>query len=144
MISKRRLSDKELAHRKRVQAGTSMAGSTAGLTSLGLLGGSVIARKKGLAVAPKLKNASTNAAITGAGIGGLSGFNFASIQNEEAKRRQPVSKMGEKIAALDDQVRGVGEALQALLSALPNLPDARTPVSGGYLLALLFEAAMRD
>lgn len=99
MISKRRLSDTELAHRKRVQAGTSMAGSAAGLTSLGLLGGSVVARKKGLKVAPKLKNASTNAAITGAGIGGLSGFNFASIQNEESKRRQPVSKMGEKIAA---------------------------------------------
>jgi len=36
--------------------------------------------------------------------------------------------MGEKIAALDEQVRAVDEELQGLLSALPNLPDPRTPI----------------
>ena len=35
---------------------------------------------------------------------------------------------GDKIAALDEQVRGVDEALQGLLSFLPNVPDPRTPV----------------
>jgi hypothetical protein len=121
-VSKRRLTDKELAHRKRVQAATSMAGSTAGLTSLGLLGASTVARKKGLAIAPKLKNASTNSAIVGAGIGGASGFNFASIQNEESKRKQPVSKMGERMAArytvamikAGDRIKGKGGKMYKL------------------------------
>jgi seryl-tRNA synthetase len=35
--------------------------------------------------------------------------------------------MGERIAALDDEVRQVDEQLQAALSTLPNLPDPRTP-----------------
>lgn len=36
--------------------------------------------------------------------------------------------VGDKIAALDDEVRRVDEALQDKLSTLPNLPEARTPV----------------
>jgi seryl-tRNA synthetase len=35
--------------------------------------------------------------------------------------------MGERIAALDEEVRAVDTRLQALLARLPNLPDARTP-----------------
>ena len=35
--------------------------------------------------------------------------------------------MGERIAALDDGVRGVDERLQGLLARLPNIPDPRTP-----------------
>jgi len=35
--------------------------------------------------------------------------------------------IGEAIAALDEQVRQVEEQLQTALSALPNLPDPRTP-----------------
>jgi seryl-tRNA synthetase len=35
--------------------------------------------------------------------------------------------MGEKIAALDDEVRGVEADLQERLSGFPNLPDPRTP-----------------
>ncbi len=50
---------------------------------------------------------------------------------EPAEREARIAEqqgLGEKIAALDEQVRGVDEALQALLSALPNIPDPRTPV----------------
>lgn len=36
--------------------------------------------------------------------------------------------VGEKIAALDEEVRRVEEKLTALVSALPNLPDPRTPL----------------
>jgi seryl-tRNA synthetase len=36
--------------------------------------------------------------------------------------------LGERIAALDEQVRQVDETLQAHLSGLPNLPDPRTPI----------------
>lgn len=36
--------------------------------------------------------------------------------------------LGDRIAALDDQLRGVDDDLRARLSALPNLPDPRTPV----------------
>jgi seryl-tRNA synthetase len=35
--------------------------------------------------------------------------------------------VGEKIAALDEEVRRVEEKLTAIVSALPNLPDPRTP-----------------
>lgn len=47
---------------------------------------------------------------------------------ERAARIAEQQGLGDKIAALDEQVRGVDEALLALLSAVPNLPDARTPV----------------
>jgi seryl-tRNA synthetase len=36
--------------------------------------------------------------------------------------------MGERIAALDEEVRAVDTRLQALLARLPNMPDSRTPV----------------
>jgi seryl-tRNA synthetase len=50
---------------------------------------------------------------------------------EAAAREAKIAEqkgLGDKIAVLDDQVRGVDEKLTALLSAIPNVPDARTPV----------------
>lgn len=82
------LTDQQLSRRKRIQAHISQAGSTAGLTSLGLLGASVVAGRKGKAVAHKLRQASVNTGIVGAGIGGVGGFNFARIQSEEARKRE--------------------------------------------------------
>lgn len=82
------LTDQQLSRRKRIQAHISQAGSTAGLTSLGLLGASVVAGRKGKAVAHKLRAASVNTGIVGAGIGGVGGFNFARIQSEEARKRE--------------------------------------------------------
>lgn len=85
------MSDTELRHRKRLQAVASRGTSTAGLTSLGLLGASVVAGRKGShKVATKLRNASLNTSIAGAGLSGISGFNFARIQSEEARKGAPV------------------------------------------------------
>ena len=36
--------------------------------------------------------------------------------------------LGDRIGLLDDQLRGVDDQLQTVLSALPNLPDPRTPL----------------
>ncbi len=50
---------------------------------------------------------------------------------EAAAREAKIAEqkgLGDKIAALDDQVREVDEKLNALLSVIPNVPDARTPV----------------
>lgn len=85
---KQPLTDQQLGRRKRIQAHISQAGSTAGLTSLGLLGASVVAGRKGKEVAHRLRAASVNTGIVGAGIGGVGGFNFARIQSEEARKRE--------------------------------------------------------
>ena len=50
---------------------------------------------------------------------------------EAAEREKKVSAMrevGDKISALDKEVAGVEAELTALTSALPNVPDERTPV----------------
>jgi seryl-tRNA synthetase len=50
---------------------------------------------------------------------------------DAAEREKKVSAMrevGDKIAALDKEVAGVEAELTALTSALPNIPDERTPV----------------
>src|SRR6185436_17172838 len=50
---------------------------------------------------------------------------------EAAAREAKIAEqkgVGEKIATLDEEVRRVEEKLTALVSALPNLPDPRTPL----------------
>lgn len=86
-----------LAHKKRVQAGLSVAGSTLGLAALGTKGGAVALRRlapKGAHAASnaasrarRLDNASLGLVTTASGVGGASGFNFASIQRQEAKNQ---------------------------------------------------------
>ena len=96
-VIKRQMTKKELAHRKRIQAATSVAGSTAGLTSLGLLGASaIVGRGKGKKAARQamaLKDKAFMAGSIGAGIGGVSGYNFAAIQRAEAKQQERGTKM---------------------------------------------------
>jgi hypothetical protein len=117
------LTDAQLARRKRISAHTTQAGSTAGLTSLGLLGASVATHKGGNAArALKLRNISLNTGIVAGGTGGVSGFNNARVQSEEARRRQPVVKMGEKTAArytvgmlkAGDKIKGKGGKMYRL------------------------------
>jgi seryl-tRNA synthetase len=51
-------------------------------------------------------------------------------QKDSADREAKIAEMkqvGDRIAALDEAVRKTGEELQRSLSALPNLPDPRTP-----------------
>jgi len=50
---------------------------------------------------------------------------------DAAERNQKIAAMrevGDKIAALDKEVTEVENELQALLSAIPNIPDERTPI----------------
>lgn len=129
------MSDQQLAHRKRIQAHTSQAGSTAGLTSLGLLGASAIAGKKGMKLAPKLKAASTNTAIVGAGIGGASGFNFARIQSEEARRSQVKKGSGMKLVAKAYDPEGNRRKRQkGYTAALAGGSTGAAVTSGGFAL----------
>jgi hypothetical protein len=117
------LTDTQLARRKRISAHTTQAGSAAGLTSLGLLGASVATHRGGQAArALKLRNASLSTGVVASGVGGFSGFNNARIQTEEARRRQPVIKFGEKIGArytvetlkAGDKVKGKGGKMYRL------------------------------
>ena len=99
---KPKMSDEELARRKRAQAKFSITGSTLGLTALGLKGGSAAAKlipraERLKAVVPALKklpsdtpkrlsDAATTSAIGAAGVGGVGGYNFASYTKEDARR----------------------------------------------------------
>src|SRR4030095_13480551 len=50
---------------------------------------------------------------------------------DAAERTQKIAAMrevGDKIASLDKEVTEVENELQALLSAIPNIPDERTPI----------------
>ena len=54
-----------------------------------------------------------------------------SKMNDASEREQKIAAMrevGDKIAALDKEVAGVDEELTSLTSALPNVPDERTPI----------------
>lgn len=101
-IVKPRMSDEELARRKRAQARFSITGSTLGLTALSLKGGAAAAKlvpkaerlkaaipalKKIPADAPKrISDAATTTAIGAAGVGGVGGYNFAAYTKEDARR----------------------------------------------------------
>jgi len=80
-VAKRMDPDKRLRAQKKIQAGTSIAGSTVGLTGLGMLAASRT-HPGALKQLPKVT-------ALGGGIGGVGGFNFASIQNQEAKKKPP-------------------------------------------------------
>ena len=50
---------------------------------------------------------------------------------DAAERQAKIDEMrlvGDRIAALDEQVRVVEEDLQKLVSGIPNIPDPRTPL----------------
>jgi seryl-tRNA synthetase len=52
-------------------------------------------------------------------------------QKDSAEREAKIAEMkqvGDRIAALDEEVRKTEEELQRALSAIPNLPDPRTPL----------------
>ena len=108
----RAMSDTEIRHRKKIQAGASQAGGVLGLTALG---GTMVASRSGrntlrkipqlksrLAAPPpkdpnrdRIKGAITPVLATSAGIGGASAFNFASYTRAESKKRQNPSVVGQ-------------------------------------------------
>jgi hypothetical protein len=93
----------KLAHQKDVQGALSLTGATLGLGALGSKGASLAidhAAKKPLGahakprmvltpkVARALDKGSIGLVTLGAGVGGISGYNFAAIQRAEAKRER--------------------------------------------------------
>lgn len=103
----------KMAQRKKVQGAISATTATLGLAALGTKGGAAGLRQAakhpkmaGYALIPKAAYHMDKATIpiltTGAGIGGVGGFNFAAIQREEARRerenfrRAPVAKAEKK------------------------------------------------
>ncbi|NMC54881.1 MAG: serine--tRNA ligase [Chloroflexi bacterium] len=49
-------------------------------------------------------------------------------KDEREAKIAEMREVGDRISALDEQVRQVDEDLQALVAGIPNLPDARTPL----------------
>jgi hypothetical protein len=106
------MSDTEIRHRKKVQAGISQAGGALGLTALG---GTMLASRGGrntLRKIPQLKShvkapppkdpnrdrikgAITPVLATGAGLGGVGSFNFAAYTKAESKKRQKPAVVGQ-------------------------------------------------
>lgn len=85
LVSK--ISDRQLRHRKNVQAGLSTATATIGIAALGSKSGAALLRRRGsLRAAQKLESHTTGLLTGGAGLGGVAGFNSASISRAEAKR----------------------------------------------------------
>lgn len=90
-----KMGDRELSHRKKVQAGVAVGASTLGLSALGAKGAGAIMPKLGRvgktprarAYARKLDRDANTLAIGATGVGGAGGYNFAAIQNAEAKRK---------------------------------------------------------
>lgn len=95
----------DLAHKKRIQAGLSLAGAGLGLAALGTKGGAVatrqtlkrvpeVARRLKLTpkVAEKADKTSLGLVTTASGLGGASGIHFAALQREEAKKEDRVAK----------------------------------------------------
>jgi hypothetical protein len=104
-MAKRIMSEAEQKRRQKLQSQIGRTTSTMGLTGVGLAGAGALAAKKPgmLKNIPKLKNADPeklkNAAfytgIASGGIGGVGGFNQASIYSAESRRRKqavPVKK----------------------------------------------------
>lgn len=116
-FAKRLMSDTEIKHRKKLQAGIAVTTSTLGLTALGLKGGSVAAgrvarsaakanhaipggatkygpaamkAKKYKKLSRSLDHAAVNTSLTAGGIGGVGGYNFASYTRAEGKKKQIV------------------------------------------------------
>lgn len=105
-INKRTMGQPELQRRRQLQGNIGRTTSTLGLIGTGLAGGAALAaKKKGVLTAirkvpklggvtpEKMRNAALSTGIVSGGIGGVGGFNQASIYSAEAKqRKKPVVK----------------------------------------------------
>jgi hypothetical protein len=100
------MGNRELAHRKKVQSATTIAGSTLGLAALGTLGGAKLLPKatklgktpRGQAYARHLDRAAQQLSIGAGGVGGVGGYNFAAIQRAEAKKVEPKTKVAKALS----------------------------------------------
>jgi len=110
------MSNKELANRKKVVGAAAITTSTLGLGALAAKGGAAgflkagkVASAAGNAsravkaekVAHHLNRGATGALFGASGVGGAAGYNFASVQRAEARRRAP--KLEEASKAYDPE-----------------------------------------
>jgi hypothetical protein len=106
----REMSDTELRHRQKIQGKIARTTSTLGLGGLAVTGAGVLAHKntgalKAIQKIPKMKgatpqgmkNAAINTGIVSGGIGGVGGFNQASIYSAESKRRKQATPMAKSL-----------------------------------------------
>lgn len=109
------LSDAQLKRRKKVMSGTLIGSSSLGLSALGVKGASgVIARSKKINSArkavlnPRLDNASQNLSLTAGGTAAVGGYNMATIQRQESRRKRqmvPVLQTKKVQKAYDPEAR---------------------------------------
>lgn len=89
-----KLSDAQLRRRQSHQAKLTMVGATIGVAALGAKGGASVVRRavkpvaRGEKIASGIERHQTGMLTLGAGIGGVGGFNSASIYRAESKKRQ--------------------------------------------------------
>lgn len=109
-------SETRLRHQKKASAVTSLAGGTAGLAGLGLL-----ALKK-----PKPAAAATT---IGGGIGGVGAYNFASIQNQESKKR--VTPRNVYVVRNKKQIKSIKSGLEPVTKGLAMMDFGLSDVHQG-------------
>lgn len=97
-MAARRMSDAEIARRKKLQGNISRTTATLGLAALGTRLAAPAAPKigrltnrasMGVQAGRRLHSASGTLTTVGAGVGGAGGYNFAAYTGAEAKRRPP-------------------------------------------------------
>jgi hypothetical protein len=120
-VAKRMSPEHKLRAQKKVQAGTSIAGSTIGLTGLGMLAAS----KK----YPHLLDTLPKVTAVGAGIGGVGGFNFASIQNKESKLRGP--KQNVYVVRNKRQIKNIKTGLEPVKKGIDTMDFGLSDVHQG-------------
>lgn len=118
IVIKRAMSDTQLRHRNKVQAGITTAGATIGLAALGTKAGGSVARKlikpaaKGEKIAERMERHTTGLLTAGAGLGGVGGFNAAAIYRQEAKRPKPVVDVKTKKVVEKGLIRNVRQVVE--------------------------------
>ena len=107
-VGKRMDRDKRLAAQKKVSAGTSVVGGTLGLGGLA-------------ALAFKKEKLATRLSIGAGGLGGVGAYNYASIQNQEAKKRPP--KQNIFVVRNKKQIRNIKSGLEPVKKDSGGLMD---------------------
>lgn len=126
------MSDAEIRRRKKIQGAVSVTTATLGLAALGSRGaGAAVNRAAKLKklspsaakLGPKLNSASTTLTTTGAGVGGVGGYNFAAYTNAEGRKRT-VKKFFQK--PTKDQVKqGAVTAAKTTAQVAPQMAKGR-------------------
>jgi hypothetical protein len=133
LIAKRLDQEKKLSYQKKAQAASSIAGSTVGLAGLGTL---LASRKM-----PSLERHLPKIAAIGGGIGGVSGYNFASIQNQESKKKPP--RQNVYVVRNKKQIKSIKSGLEPVKKGLDTMDFGLGDVHQGQNLEMISKWAPR-